>query len=151
MERWKLSTSMFLMAFGAFAIGEAVQLSFGTLKAPEAGFWPLILAILLTALSLIHLGKTLKDKVKERNPFLALSGGLKRIGIVVGALIAFAFLFERLGYLLSVFLLMGFLLRVIKPLRLWLVLSVALLSSVISYLLFGVLLSTPLPHGILGI
>ena len=69
--------------------------------------------------------------------------------MAVGALVAFGFLFESLGYLISVFLLIGFLLRVIEPMRWWLMITIALLSSVLSYLLFGVLLSTPLPAGLL--
>jgi hypothetical protein len=129
---------------------EAVQLPFGTLRAPQSGFWPLILGILLLFFSLIHFGKTLKKKVERENSFWSQSGAWKRIGLVAGSLIAFALVFEPLGYLLAVFLLMSFLLRIIKPMKWWLVVVVGLLSSVLSYLIFGVLLSTPLPSGILG-
>jgi hypothetical protein len=128
----ELITSLILMALGATAVLEAVQLPFGTLRAPQSGFWPLILGILLLFFSLIQ------------------SGAWKRIGLVAGSLIAFALVFEPLGYLLAVFLLMSFLLRIIKPMKWWLVVVVGLLSSVLSYLIFGVLLSTPLPSGILG-
>jgi hypothetical protein len=138
------------MALGATAVLEAVQLPFGTLRAPQSGFWPLILGILLLFFSLIHFGKTLKKRVERENSFWSQSGAWKRIGLVAGSLIAFALVFEPLGYLLAVFLLMSFLLRIIKPMKWWLVVVVGLLSSVLSYLIFGVLLSTPLPSGILG-
>jgi putative tricarboxylic transport membrane protein len=150
MERKKLVTSIVLVTLAAISIEEAVRLPFGSLRTPQSGFWPLILAIVLTFLSLIHFGNTVKERAEKGTPFWAESQAWKKIGLVVGSLVAFAFLFEPLGYLITVFLLIGFLLRVIKPLRWWLVLVVAFLSSVLSYLIFGGLLSTPLPSGILG-
>jgi putative tricarboxylic transport membrane protein len=138
------------MALGATAVLEAVQLPFGTLRAPQSGFWPSILGILLLLFSLIHFGKAIEKRVERENSFWSQSGAWKRIGLVAGSLIAFALVFEPLGYLLAVFLLMSFLLRIIKPMKWWLVVVVGLLSSVLSYLIFGVLLSTPLPSGILG-
>ena len=139
------------MALATIAILEAVQLPFGTLRAPQSGFWPLILAIILAFFSLLHFGKNVKEKVEKANPFWTRPGAWKRIGFVAGSLIAFGFLFESLGYLITVFLLIGLLLRSIKPLKWWLVVMVALLSSVLSYLIFAVLLSTPLPAGLLTI
>jgi putative tricarboxylic transport membrane protein len=151
MKRRNFAISIVLVALAAIAILEAVQLPFGTLKAPQSGFWPLILAIILAFFSLLHFGKTVKEKVEKGNPFWTRPGAWKRIGFGVGSLVAFAFLFEPLGYLISVFLLIGFLLRVIEPMKWWLVITIALLSSVLSYLMFGVLLSTPLPAGLLTI
>ena len=147
----ELITSLVLMALGATAILEAVQPPFGTLRAPQSGFWPLILGILLLFFSLIHFGKAIKKIGEKENSFWSRSGAWKRIGLVAGSLIVFALVFEPLGYLLAVFLLMSFLLRIIKPVKWWLVVVVGLLSSVLSYLIFGVLLSTPLPSGIFGI
>lgn len=138
------------MALGAIAFLEAIQLPFGTLKTPQAGLWPLILGILLILFSFVHLGNTFKKTGEKEISFWSRSGGWKRIGLVSGSLIAFAFVFERLGYLLAVFLLISFLLRIIKPIRWWLVVMVGLLSSALSYLIFAVLLSTPLPSGIFG-
>jgi hypothetical protein len=95
----ELITSLILMALGATAVLEAVQLPFGTLRAPQSGFWPLILGILLLFFSLIHFGKTLKKRVERENSFWSQSGAWKRIGLVAGSLIAFALVFEPLGYL----------------------------------------------------
>jgi putative tricarboxylic transport membrane protein len=151
MPRRNVTCSIILMALAMVAILESIQLPFGTLRSPQPGFWPLILSMILAFFSLIHLGNSIKARGKEKGPFWAQSGGWKRIGMAVGALVAFGFLFEPLGYLVSVFLLIGFLLRVIEPMRWWLMITIALLSSVLSYLLFGVLLSTPLPAGLLNL
>ncbi len=144
-----LVSSLVLIGLTAVAVWEAVQLPFGTLRSPEAGFWPLILAMILGIFSFVRLGKTLKEKVEEAKTSPAFSGGWRKIVLVVTSLVAFAFVFERLGYLISIFLLMAFLLRTVKPMRWWLVIVIALSSSVLSYLVFGVLLSTPLPGGLI--
>ncbi len=151
MEKKQLITSMILMALAGLTLEEASRLPFGTLRTPQAGFWPLILGVILTFLSLIHFGKTIKRRAEKGSPFWAEPGAWKKIGLVVVSLVGFGFLFEPLGYLISVFLLIGFLLRIVKPLKWRQVFVVALLSSVLSYLIFGSLLSTPLPSGIFGL
>jgi putative tricarboxylic transport membrane protein len=150
MEKKQLITSTILMAFAGITLEEASRLPFGTLITPQAGFWPLILGVILAILSLVHFGKTVKRSSGKGSSFWAEPDSWKKIGLVVFSLVGFGFLFEPLGYLISVFLLIGFLLRIIKPLKWWLVFVVALLSSVLSYLIFGTLLSTPLPSGIFG-
>jgi putative tricarboxylic transport membrane protein len=150
MEKKQLITSTVLMALAAITLEEAARLPFGTLRTPQSGFWPLILAVILAFFSLIHFGKTMKERREKGSPFWAEPGAWKKIGLVVFSLVGFGFFFEHLGYLISVFFLIGFLLRIVKPLKWWLVVVVALLSSVLSYLIFGSLLSTPLPSGILG-
>ena len=56
---------------------------------------------------------------------------------------------ERLGYLLATFLFIIFLLRAVERRSWGLALSVALSASLMSYLVFGLLLGTPLPAGFL--
>jgi len=151
MGRKELVTSLVLMAVACLALLEAVQLPFGTPRVPQSGFWPTILAILLAFFSLIQFGKTIGKKARGATPFWAETSGWQRILWVVGSLVAFAFLFEPLGYLLSVFLMIGFLLWIIEPRKWWRLILVALLISVLSYLMFGILLKTPLPSGILNL
>jgi putative tricarboxylic transport membrane protein len=151
MEKKRFITSAILMALAGLTLVEAGRLPFGTLRTPQAGFWPLILGVVLTVLSLIHFGKTITRRAEKGSPFWAEPGAWKKIGLVVVSLFGFGFLFEPLGYLISVFLLICFLLRIVKPLKWWQVFVVALLSSVLSYLIFGSLLNTPLPSGIFGL
>jgi putative tricarboxylic transport membrane protein len=63
----------------------------------------------------------------------------------------FGLLFESLGYVISTFLFIAFLLRVVERQRWSLVVVIAFFTSLATYLVFGLLLNTPLPAGILGL
>ena len=150
MDKKRIITSIILIAMAGLVLVEASRLPFGTLKTPQAGFWPLILGVLLALLSLLYFGETLRRRTGKGSLFWAEPRSWKMITLVVVALFVFGFCFERLGYLISFFLLMGFLLRVVEPLKWRWVFLIAVLSSVLSYLIFGTLLGTPLPAGIFG-
>jgi putative tricarboxylic transport membrane protein len=73
----------------------------------------------------------------------------KKIVLTLGSLLVFGFVFERLGYLLATFLFIIFLLRAVERQSWGLAISVALSASLVSYVVFGLLLGTPLPAGLL--
>jgi putative tricarboxylic transport membrane protein len=80
-------------------------------------------------------------------------GGMvwKKIILTVAALVAFAAIFEYAGYLVTTFLFVVFSLRVVEG-RSWLQAgAVALSASLVSYIVFGLLLGAPLPSGHLGV
>jgi putative tricarboxylic transport membrane protein len=139
--------------FGAALLGLALaillgasQLPFGRLNSPQPGFFPLILAVLLAVFSLPLLAQAREDR---SGAFLA-PKNWKRIGFTTGALLVFALLFERLGYILSTFIFMAFLLRAVEGHGWWSIVTVAFATSLACYLIFGLLLNTPLPLGILS-
>ncbi len=66
-------------------------------------------------------------------------------------LAGFALALERLGFLLTTFLLMISLLRAIEAQKWRKVVVVALATALISYAIFSWLLGVPLPAGLLGI
>ena len=72
-----------------------------------------------------------------------------RLVLTLGSLLICGVVFERLGYLLATFLFIIFLLRAVERRSWGLALSVALSASLMSYLVFGLLLGTPLPAGFL--
>lgn len=152
MKKVDLISSIVLLALSMAALLESSKLPFGSIKTPKMGFLPLILAIALTIFSLILLGQAIKEKrVKGLSLSNVESRSWKRIGLTVGALFAYPFFFEHLGYKISTFLLIAFLLKSIEPQKWWLTIVVALLSSLLSYLIFGVLLNIPFPTGKLGV
>lgn len=151
MKKVNLISSIVLMGLAIATLLEASKLPFGTLRTPKAGFFPFVLAIFLAVFSLILLGQTIKEKNEGGNLFGLSSGNWKKIGLAAGSLFAFAFVVEYLGYILSTFLLIAFLLRAIEPQKWWVVIALALLSSLVTYVVFSLLLSTPLPEGVLGI
>jgi putative tricarboxylic transport membrane protein len=151
MRKSGVISSMTLLALALGIVLEASKLPFGKLSSPQPGFFPLILAIFLAIFSLLLLVQEIREKAQGVSAFLRGSAPWKRIGLATGALVTFALLFETLGYLPSTFLFMAFLLRAVERQRWSLVFVVAFSTSLVSYLLFGLLLSTPLPAGILRI
>lgn len=149
MRKSAVISGMALLALALATLFEARKLPFGGLSSPQAGFFPLILAIFLAIFSLPVLAQAVKGE--ETNHFAERPRNLRRIGLALAALLAFAFLFERLGYMISAFLFIAFLLRAVERQKWWLVIVVAFSTSLVSYLIFGWLLSMPLPAGILGI
>ncbi len=75
----------------------------------------------------------------------------KKIISVLLSLTVYAALLERLGFLISTFLLVAFLLRSIETKKWSGTIFVALISALMSYALFELWLHTRLPKGILGI
>ncbi|HEU5323520.1 MAG TPA: tripartite tricarboxylate transporter TctB family protein, partial [Methylomirabilota bacterium] len=79
----------------------------------------------------------------------AAAGGRARGGRVLGllaVLAAYALALEPLGYPVSTFGLVLFMLRVTEPHRWWVALGVALAVAAGSWVLFGVWLQVPLPR-----
>lgn len=134
-----------VLALGAFI--EARKLPFGRISAPQAGFFPLILSVLLAITSLLVLVEALKGQDEAAVVSERLSR--KSISLALGALFAYALLFESLGYLVTTFLFVAFLMRAVDREKWGLAIAVAFSASFLSYVLFGLLLHTPLPGGFL--
>jgi putative tricarboxylic transport membrane protein len=149
MRRRNLATAIFLLMFSILILWETGKLPIGTLKSSQAGFFPLVLAILLGILSLIRLIQILIGKLEEKKELWVHTNGWRDLGFTVGALFAFGAFFERLGYLVSTFLLIVFLMKFVGRTK-WLNgIVFAVLSTLFSYLLFEILLKTQLPEGLL--
>ena len=151
MKRADVTVALILTGLAAFILLEAGKLSFGSVRVPQTAFFPVILATLLLILSLILLAQALRSAPTGRSPERIEAEGWSRIGATLVTLVGFALVLERLGFLLSTFLLMVLLLRAIEPQAWHKVLAVALVTSLVVYAIFGWLLGIPLPAGVLGI
>ena len=141
-----VTSILFLMlALGAFV--ESMKLPFGRVSAPAAGFFPAVLAVLLALASLFAFVEALRGSHEDAVHGESLTW--RKIVLTLGSLLVFGFVFERLGYLLATFLFIIFLLRVVERQSWGLAISVALSASLVSYVVFGLLLGTPLPAGFL--
>jgi putative tricarboxylic transport membrane protein len=136
-----------LIALGSFY--EAAKLPFGRMNAPGAGFFPVVLAALLGAVSLAGLIAAFRDGGERQSHESHLFW--KKIILTVTALAAFAVIFERVGYLVTTFLFVAFLLRIVERRSRALAAAVAFAASLVSYLIFGLLLGAPLPAGVLPV
>lgn len=150
MKQRELVSSIILLTIGMTILLETRKLPIGSLSEPSTGFFPLILGVLLTILSLLLLGKAIEEKSGGTSKGEVKSGSLKRVGLAVAALFAFAYLFEPLGYMICIFLLISFLLLTIGSQKWWIAITVGLISSLCSFLLFDLLLDVRLPMGLLG-
>ena len=150
MGRSGVISALTLLALALAALLESSKLPFGTFSSPQPGFFPLILAIFLAFFSVLLLAQEISQTDGEGGASLGGVALWKRISLAVGALVAFGLLFETLGYVLSTFLFIAFLLRAVERQKWWLVVVVAFCTSLVIYLLFGLLLNTPLPAGILS-
>jgi len=149
--RSNIAVGAVLLALAGYIFLAAGTLPFGTMRVPQTAFFPKTLAVLLGIMSVILLARTLAGKE-------AVSGGEKietqgwiRIAATLMTLAGFALALERLGFLLTTFLLMISLLRAIEAQKWRKVVVVALATALISYAIFSLLLGVPLPAGLLGI
>lgn len=119
-----------------------------TLFGTEAGFLPFWLGASLAGLALLLLVRTIATREETGGQALAVPKEAGwRVARVLAALVAYALLLERLGYLLSTFLLFAFLIGVVgrQPWRM--ALGVAALLSLGFLALFQWWLQLPLPRG----
>lgn len=128
---------------------EGRRISIGSVHSPGPGFFPILVAALLLIFSLfliIPKGK----KENEGQPFLGWSTILSRLLPVFAVLLAYFFLLEYLGFVVVGFLLMTFLFVKVGSLRWYVAVPGAFISIGLAYLLFGVLMKSNLPRGVLG-
>ena len=151
MRRLTIAASLILAGLAGLTLFEASRLAFGSIRVPQTGFFPSILAILLLFFSIALLVQTCRQAGGESGEQPITSEAWIRISITLAAMLGFALVLEKLGFLLSTFTVMLVLLRVIEPQKWPRVLAVALATALISYFLFGRLLNIPLPSGVLEI
>lgn len=136
--------------FGVLVALEAQTLKLGRISRPEPGFFPFWLGI-----ALVILGAVLA--VSSRRGTAAESEGswkeLKWEKIVYSlvSVLAYAFLLQPLGFLISTFILMFLLFRVVGDQKWFVVAAGSVITSLVTYLLFRVWLQVQLPSGLLGV
>jgi len=131
----------------------SLRLSLGSFRNPGPGFFPFIAGLIVAVMALaIHLqsrGKTSAKGTPE--PLWADKKRIQKMVFTTLALLAYGVGMDYLGFLVSTFLFLAFLLRMIEPQRWSLVLLESALASGISYLIFDIWLQAQLPKGIFQI
>jgi putative tricarboxylic transport membrane protein len=135
-----------LVLFALVVIWESRVLPLGTLRQPGPAFIPVLLALLLLIFGI----------------FVVLTGGRapslssirwtewRHAVAILAASVFSVFAIERLGYRLTVFLVLGFLVKIVEKRGLTLSLVFAFTLSFGSFFLFYTILRVPLPEGPLG-
>ena len=141
----------FFLSVGAFFSIYSCTIEIGAWNEPGPGFLPFWGGVTLILMSAGLLAKSWRGQGAIRPPFFPQSTSLKRVLWTFGALIAYNLIFETLGFTLTTFLFVGFLVRFIFP-QSWLrTIVLAVSSAVVARLLFVNFLQTQLPPGILGL
>ena len=140
--------ALFWVALGILLCYGAAQLGVGTATEPGSGFIFFWSGLLLVVLSLIACAESLRNG-EEASPGI---GALnwRKIVLVLLALLLYAFFLERLGFVVTTFLLLSFLLGLIEDTHWGKSLGVASAAALASYAVFELWLKIRLPHGIFG-
>ena len=145
----RISAIFFLIIGGFFAL-YARSVDIGTWQEPGPGFLPFWAGLTIAIMSLALLLKNLKRKGPVRPSFFPESESWKRVLTTFLALIVYNFIFDLLGFALTTFLFVGFLVKFIFPQSWARTLIVAASAAIIARLLFINFLETQLPKGFLG-
>ncbi|OGA18829.1 MAG: hypothetical protein A3H32_15415 [Betaproteobacteria bacterium RIFCSPLOWO2_02_FULL_63_19] len=142
-DRW---IGLFFSLFAFYVCVEGVRLGLGTYQRPGPGFIPFYAGLILGVLSLAvclwgFLGQTDKpDRWQNRG----------QIAMVFLAIVGFTLLVEWLGFILTAFLLVAFLLKVVERRGWGFSVAVAVAVAGASYVVFDLWLRAQLPAGILA-
>lgn len=137
------------MASIAIIVGSSFY-SFGTISHPGPAFLPLWCGIIIAALSLIVFIKAvLKDKIKaieEKESSFLTSRWPKLLATLI-ILFTYAFLLELFGFLVTAFISILLMLKVVEPTKWRTAVIEAAVAAILSYSLFALWLRVPLPKG----
>ena len=139
---------LFWIALGILVCYGATQLSVGSVSEPGPGFIFFWLGLILVILSLAAFAESLRSSES------IVQGGKEmnwvKIALVLLSLLLYAFFLERLGFVLTTFLLLGFLLGWIERANWTRSLGVATGAALGSFVIFELWLKIRLPKGIFG-
>jgi putative tricarboxylic transport membrane protein len=143
------------IGLGVFVTLYSYHIGLGRFLEPGPGLMPFVLGVVMLLLSLFKLAIDVRSQViEERKRTGTENGGsgrvfLGKIAAVAAGLLAFALLLEPLGYLLTTFLVLSFLLKVAGYERWLRVLPYSAIITLVTYFGFTYL-GTRFPQGILS-
>jgi putative tricarboxylic transport membrane protein len=142
-------TSLLWTVVGFYIAFEGYRLKLGTLHYPGSGFIIFWAGLAISTLSLALLAFTFLSREAEEQKNLwkgrNWTNGIK----VMVLLFIYVFVLKWAGFLLSTFLLLLFLLKSMGPQRWRVAFFIAGLAIASCYIIFGVLIDTQLPKGVL--
>jgi putative tricarboxylic transport membrane protein len=150
MKTLNQTSSLFWLLVSISVLVESTRLGIGTLHDPGMGFLTFGASGIMGILSLIlFFQATLKKEPGKAETFFA-GPFWKRVIFVLILLVIWARVMPELGYLISTFLLMGFLYWVLERKKIWLVLLASVLTTLSTYLVFSKWLNCQFPEGLFG-
>jgi len=140
---------LFLCILGAIYLVGGLSLPMGTVNQPGAGFFPTLVSVLILCLSVsaFVLSRKKPTTTGERKPVFPQGQDRRRVIALTLAILSFVVFLKPLGYCICSAGLMGATLRLLG-LRSWVrIVIIAVLTALISYYFFVLILDLPLPIG----
>src|SRR4030043_1763869 len=115
MRKHDILSGIFWVAIGSLFCVGALRIGLGTPNAPRGGFFPFLAGVIMISLGLIlALNSFLKHSARDADEGIlpqrdTPANYSRSLGVII-ALLSYAILLEHLGYLITTFLLMIFLL-----------------------------------------
>ncbi|GGG68562.1 hypothetical protein GCM10011374_36150 [Kocuria dechangensis] len=129
------------LVLGVFGVFVSFGLGVGSLSAPGAGLWPLVISLFMITASATALLKAKQDDDVE-----AFDRGILTVGLSVASLLAYASLLPLIGFEIPTLLLLFFWIKVLGKEGWRSAVTVSVVATAAVYALFILLLSVPLPH-----
>jgi putative tricarboxylic transport membrane protein len=107
MKTKELLVVIFWMLMGVYVSWASVRLGVGTLYYPGAGLMPFYLGLCLILLSLVLLFRLLLKRAKEGESAKPRSIRYAQIAILVGALVVYSMVIDRIGYIVATLILLA--------------------------------------------
>jgi len=150
MKKYDLYGGLFWLLIGLFVSGMGMKFGLGTFSYPGPGFFPLLVGLILSFLSLGILILAMKERTLDAH-FTEWPDFARNVFITLAVLFAYSFSLEYLGYIIGSSLLMIYLFKVPGAQRWWFSTLVTLVTIALTYYFFGVLLQAQFPRGSLNI
>lgn len=146
MQRVQQVASLALLAGGIYVTWESRSMTYMSSLGPGPGFFPFWLGLIFAGMSLLWFGQlTLRPADLRKEGFFPDRGGVVRIISILGALAVLAALMDTLGFQLTMFAFLMFLLITLGRQNLLLTLALSVVGSFGTYYLFTKYLDVQLP------
>ena len=142
------ASAIFWIAVGILVCYGATRLGLGSVTEPGAGFiffWSGLILVLLSLMVLAESVRSSEDTVQEMGKM-----NWPKIALVLLSLLFYAFFLERLGFALTTFVLLSFLLGWIERINWTRSVGVASAAALACFAIFELWLKIRLPKGIFG-
>ncbi len=150
MKKRDMISGIFWLGFGAFFTIGGYRAGLVRQGIPGPGSLPFIVGIITMALSAVVFWQAMKADPAVSQKFLPHEDSLRKLLITVAGIVAYGLFLKSLGFVVTTFFFLLFILALIGREKWAMALSFSLLTAVGSYLLFSAL-QVDLPKGILGI
>ena len=144
-------SGLFWLAISTYVCIESIRSGIGTFHSPGPGFLPFWSGVILGMFAIILVvASILKKRGKRKIKDLWKGVNWDKVIWVLLSLFIYPLLFPVMGYLITTFGLMTFLLVLMGRSKVWIQGVSAFIIVFVSYLIFYVLLDIKLPRGIFG-